>query len=64
MAEQENEYDVLETEKNHMINETIVPGDDDTALINDNLGVAPDAGVDELDPDPLTDKKMIEEDDE
>ncbi|KAA1039322.1 hypothetical protein ERX35_007050 [Macrococcus equipercicus] len=60
----EENYEGLETERNQLTNETITTDQEEAALVNDSLGVAPDAGVEELDPDPLMDNEMIAEDDE
>ncbi|TDL97992.1 hypothetical protein ERX27_05895 [Macrococcus brunensis] len=56
----EEKYDVLDTEKEYLNQQG---AEESAALVNDSLNVAPDAGVQELDPNPPTDKKMIEEDD-
>ncbi len=60
----EEQYEGLETEQNQLTNETLTGGEQEAELVNDSLGVAPDAGVEELDPDPLMDDEMIAEDDE
>lgn len=56
----DEQYDVLDTEKEYLDQQG---AQDDAALVNDSLNVAPDAGVQELDQNPPTDQKMIEEDD-
>ncbi|TDM11944.1 hypothetical protein [Macrococcus lamae] len=60
----EEQYEGLETEQDQLTNETITNDQEEADLVNDSLDVAPDAGVQELDPDPLMDNEMIAEDDE
>ncbi|TDM00804.1 hypothetical protein [Macrococcus carouselicus] len=57
-------YELLDTEKEYLNQDSSKEDHKEAALVNDDLGVAPDAGVEELDPNPPMDKKMIEEDDE
>lgn len=56
-------YEGLENEKDHLVNET--PNAEEQAdLVNDQFGAPSDAGVEDIDPNPLTDEKMKREDDE
>ncbi|GGB12002.1 hypothetical protein ERX37_09810 [Macrococcus hajekii] len=57
-------YAGLETDKEYLNQDSEIRDEKEASLINDGLGVAPDAGVEELDPHPPTDKKMLEKDDE